>query len=58
MRGASREGIHGEVGEGRPLPKEDIGEKVVGSTNVALDGGIDAPDRWFFQIWNEELTTD
>jgi hypothetical protein len=57
MRGASREGIHGEVGETRPLPKEDIGEKVV-STNVVFDGVMEAPGRWFCRFWNEELTTD
>jgi len=57
MRGASREGIHGEVGETRPLPKEDIGEKVVW-TNVVFDGVMEAPGRWFCRFWNEELTTD
>jgi hypothetical protein len=44
--GASREGVDGEVGETRPLPKEDIGEKVV-STNVVFDGVMEAPGRWF-----------
>jgi len=27
------------------LPKEDIVGKVVASTNEALDGGMEAPDR-------------
>lgn len=30
--------------------------KVVVSTNVALDGVMEAPDRWFFQFWSDELS--
>ena len=30
--------------------------KVVASTNVALDGVMEAPDRWFFPFWSEELS--
>ena len=29
--------------------------KVVVSTNVALDGVMEAPDKWFFQYWSDEL---
>ena len=29
--------------------------KVVASTNIALDGVVEAPDRWFFPFWSEEL---
>jgi dihydrofolate reductase len=29
--------------------------KLVASTNVALDGVMEAPDRWFFPFWSEEL---
>jgi hypothetical protein len=58
MRGASGEGVHVEVGETWPLPKEDIVGKVVVSTNVVLDGGMEAPGRWFCRFWNKELTTD
>jgi hypothetical protein len=25
------------------------------STNVALDGVMEAPDRWFFRYWSDEL---
>jgi len=30
-------------------------KKVAVSTNVTLDGVMEAPDRWFFQFWNDEL---
>lgn len=30
--------------------------KVVASTNIALDGVVEAPDRWFFPFWSEELS--
>jgi len=30
--------------------------KVVASTNVALDGVMEAPDRWFFPFWSEEFS--
>lgn len=29
--------------------------RVVVSTNVALDGVMEAPERWAFQFWNDEL---
>ena len=43
--GSKQRSVHGEVGDTWPLPKEDIEGKVVVSTNVALDGGMEAPDR-------------
>jgi hypothetical protein len=58
MRRVSREGVDGEVGVMRTLTKEDIVGKVVMSTNVALDGVMEPPDRWFFWFWNDELATD
>jgi dihydrofolate reductase len=30
--------------------------RVVVSTNVALDGVMEAPDRWFFRFWSDELS--
>jgi dihydrofolate reductase len=36
--------------------KEGRLRKVVASTNVALDGVMEAPDRWFFPFWTEELS--
>jgi dihydrofolate reductase len=30
--------------------------KVVVSMNVALDGVIEAPEKWSFQFWNQELS--
>lgn len=30
--------------------------KVVVSTNVALDGVMEAPDKWFFRFWSDELS--
>jgi len=30
-------------------------KKVAVSTSVTLDGVMEAPDRWFFQFWNDEL---
>jgi dihydrofolate reductase len=36
--------------------KEGSLRKVVASTNVALDGVMEAPDRWFFPFWTEELS--
>jgi hypothetical protein len=36
--------------------KEGNLRKVVASTNVALDGVMEAPDRWFFPFWSEELS--
>ena len=36
--------------------KEEIVRKVIVSTNVALDGVMEAPDRWFFQFWSDELS--
>lgn len=29
--------------------------KVVVSMNVALDGVIEAPEKWSFQFWSDEL---
>jgi len=55
MRGASREEAHREVGETWPLTNEDIVGKVVASTNVALDGVMETPDRWVFRFWSDEL---
>jgi dihydrofolate reductase len=31
-------------------------KKVVVSMNVALDGVIEAPERWSFQFWSDELS--
>jgi hypothetical protein len=31
-------------------------KKVVVSMNVALDGVMEAPERWSFQYWSEELS--
>jgi dihydrofolate reductase len=30
--------------------------RIVVSTNVALDGVMEAPDRWFFRLWSDELS--
>jgi hypothetical protein len=38
-----------------PLTNEDIVGKAVASTNVALDGVMEAPDRWFFGFWSDDL---
>jgi dihydrofolate reductase len=44
------------AGQMRNPTKEGIVRKVVASTNVALDGVMEAPERWFFQFWNDELS--
>ena len=44
MRGANREGSIDRYGETRLLTKEDVVGKAV-STNVVLDGGMEAPGR-------------
>jgi dihydrofolate reductase len=36
--------------------KEGNLRTVVASMNVALDGVMEAPDRWFFPFWSEELS--
>ena len=36
--------------------EEGIVSEVVVSMNVALDGVIEAPERWSFQFWSDELS--
>jgi dihydrofolate reductase len=44
------------AGQTRNPNKEETVRKVVVSMNVALDGVIEAPERWSFRFWSDELS--
>jgi hypothetical protein len=44
------------AGQTRNPNEEETVRKVVVSMNVALDGVIEAPERWSFRFWSDELS--
>jgi dihydrofolate reductase len=46
-----------EAGEMQHSTKGEFMRRVVVSMYVALDGVMEAPERWAFQFWNDELAT-
>jgi dihydrofolate reductase len=44
------------AGQTRNPNEEETVRKVVVSMNVALDGVIEAPERWSFPFWSDELS--